>query len=145
MGFHVCQYVTEHQLRELGLERYSLFSSGDVAMSFDSGRSWVMPDMAPLYVALGWVPPPEFIADVMNGTLTTGARRQTRGLNPVTPISIGYMQGPEADPLPLRMDGVLPAGFLQALEKRMDEAAKMGSGFDAFSGRRQTKGFSPGG
>ena len=53
MGFHVCEYISKEQAEKMGLRNIDvLYSSGDVIMSFTSGNSWMMPDMARLYVEL---------------------------------------------------------------------------------------------
>lgn len=140
MGFHVCEYITREQAKEMGLRNQDVvYSSGDVIMTFASGQSWIMPDMARLYVELGWVPPQKFIDDVMNSELTSGERRQMRGASSA-PTSVGYLNRKD-HPLPLKMSDKLPAGFLEKLEDQMKKASTMGHGFDGFSGRRQTKGF----
>lgn len=42
-------------------------------------QSFIMPDMATLYIKLGWEPPAEFINTVMNGKLVEADRSGTRG------------------------------------------------------------------
>lgn len=136
MGFHLCEYITSQQAEELGLRnRHLIRSSGDVFMTFSSGRSWTMPDMAPLYIELGWVPPAEFIKDIMTNQLTAGIQVHTFSQPNFVPI--GYLN-PQDNPLPLKMSSALPPGFLEKLETRMKEASTIGIGGP--SGRIQKRG-----
>ncbi|MEZ0224542.1 MAG: hypothetical protein ACAH83_08315 [Alphaproteobacteria bacterium] len=147
MGFHRCEYLTREEGEQLKLRNIDvIYSSGDVTLCFSSGRSWQMPDMARLYIELGWVPPKEFVDDVMNSVLTDGARRQTRGL-PAAPQAIGYLN-PKDHPLPrpFAISEELPAGFLEKMEEHMKAAADMGHRIQTNgpqTGRAQTKGFRP--
>ena len=139
MGFHICEYITQEQAQAMNLRNKDvLYSSGDVFMTFTSGHAWIMPDMARLYVELGWVPPQDFIQDVMTGTLMANTPGATRTQH----IAIGYLN-PKEHPLPLRISDQLPPGFLEKLEGRMKEASAMGSAFKTFSGRLQTKSAPP--
>jgi hypothetical protein len=129
MGFHICGMcgdkgrVPEHLL-------YSNHSSGDVTLVFQSGRAWVMPDMILHYVAdHGWVPPAEFIADVMESELAEGRRIQTRSIQSSDkPTQVGYL----TDEV---IAGVAPDGFVRRLEELMLKAGQMNM-------RVQTKGMS---
>lgn len=145
MGFHVCKYLTREEAIDLGLRNVNVVhSSGDVTLWFDSGRGWRMPDMARLYAEIGWLPPQEFIDDVMTGKLDAVERVQTNA--PPKAVSIGYLD-PQRDllPKPFAKNPALPEGFLEKLEALMDQAAEMG--FDAAirggTGRLQTKGLNP--
>jgi hypothetical protein len=137
MGFHICEYITRDRAKEMGLRNWeAAHSSGDVVMSFSSGRAWIMPDMAPLYIELGWVPPQAFIDDVMHAELMSADRNQTRSTVPPTPV--GYLT-PKKHPLPLTMCEDIPEFFLIRLEFLMEKAATLGNGFNGYTGRRQTK------
>ena len=142
MGFHLCQYLkNEEEGKSLGLRNMDAYrSSGDVTLCYASGRSWVMPDMVRLYVELGWVPPKEFVDDVMNSDVVDGDRRQTRGV-PQKPQPVGYLN-PKDNPLPrpFKVSDELPAGFLEKLESHMKLAAEMGYRGQTFSGRAVTNG-----
>jgi hypothetical protein len=88
-----------------------------------------MPDMILHYVAdHNWQPPEEFVADVMNGTLEMGGRRQTRGVSDLFDgaTKVGYLEGE----IP---KGSVPDGFVFKLESLMHQAAGAGN-------RAQTKG-----
>ena len=138
MGVHICEYLKEEEGKRLGLMNMNVYySSGDVMLSYSSGRSWCMPDMVPLYIELGWLPPKEFIQDVMTSTVTEGERSQTRG-PAVRPVSIGYIN-PKDHPLPrpFKIHPALPEGFMKKLKDHMTHPV---------SKRNQTKslGFKPG-
>lgn len=126
MGFHVCESCKSKDESN----RFPNTSSGDVNLTFTNGHKWVMPDMILHYVAdHGWQPPSDFIADVMNGKLETGGRRQTRGgvsnvFDGATPV--GYLKG-------MIPTGPVPDGFVDQLERLMQQAS--GGGM-----RAQTKG-----
>lgn len=125
MGFHICE--TCHGQAQS--PRFPNTSSGDVNLTFSNGHRWVMPDMILHYVAdHGWQPPSEFVADVMNGELQTGGRRQTRSVGNVFDgaTSIGYLTGT----IPT---GPVPDNFVEMLENLMQRAS--GDGM-----RIQTKG-----
>jgi hypothetical protein len=132
MGWHECEYISREEAATLGL-RHAEFahSSGDFTLAFQSGRSWTMPDMAFLYLELGWVPPKDFMDDVMNSPLLTD-RRQSTGTR------IGYLN-PTDNPLPkpFKINDALPTGFLEKLETHFLQAAVTGN-------RVQTRGASPG-
>lgn len=127
MGFHVCGMCDD---KELEHALFSKCSSGDVTLAFQNGRAWVMPDMILHYVAdHGWMPPVEFITDVMEGELAGGRRVQTRSIQPlVEPVRVGYLTEEV-------VAGAVPDGFVQRLEELMLQAGKM-------SMRVQTKGMS---
>jgi len=92
-------------------------SSGDVTLHFDSGRSYVMPDMILHYIVdHGWVPPNEFIDDVMNREVAASGRRQMRGRGP---MPIGYLKE-------TFQAGSVPSGFADKLEILMAAAALNG-------------------
>ena len=72
-GFHHCMYCNK------------AISSGDVVLMFDSGHSYVMPDMILHYIAVHYyLPPVKFIDDVMNSTITVNINVKER---------IGYLDG----------------------------------------------------
>ena len=136
MGFHKNEYISEEEGKQLGLRNMDTWrSSGDVTLSFSSGRSWVMPDMARLYVELGWVPPREFVDDVMNSLLVDSASR---------PQPVGYLHA-KNDPLPrpFKVSDELPKGFLQKLEGLMAEAASLSYRGIGMTGRAQTNSAPP--
>jgi hypothetical protein len=83
MGFHRCEYCEQQgETPEL--------SSGDVTLNFSSGRSYEVPDMITHYVeAHGFLPPAEFIDDVLKSKLQSGSRAQTKSLA----IKVGYLHG----------------------------------------------------
>jgi len=123
MGRHRCEYLSYEQAKALNVRHLKdYYSSGDITLVFASGRSWRMPDMARLYVELGWVPRLPFILDVMGGTLTGGGRNQSDGI-PTAPVAIGYLN-PRDNPLPLRISDQLPMGFLARLEMLMESAQR---------------------
>ncbi len=127
MGWHQCEYITREEAEALNLRHKEFVtSSGDVTMSFHSGRSWVMPDMILLYVELGWVPPQDFIEDVMNSPLAAGDRRQTRSLSK-QPTPVGYLN-PRENPIPkpFRINPRLPEVFLDRLEACYDQVCPFG-------------------
>jgi hypothetical protein len=131
MGFHACEYLSYDDAQQRGIKHIDCFlSSGDVTLNFSSGNSWEMPDMAPLYVELGWVPPQAFINDVMNNKLTAGERLQTRGMS--VKEKIGYLS-PSTHPLPLVRNTSISEDFSNKLAQLMREAGNLGN-------RAQTKG-----
>lgn len=120
MGFHVCEYC-----KPGARNRYPNTSSGDVTLVFESGRIWEMPDMILHYVAdHGWLPPAEFVDDVLRGQVVSGNRLQTKSV--VAPTRIGYLSGQYRQ-------GAVPRGFVEKLESLMLQAARMGE-------RRQYRG-----
>ncbi len=124
MGFHVCEFLTREEAAAKGFKHLDVFfSSGEVTLHFASGRSWKMPDMATLYIELGWLPPVEFIEDVLGGNLIGGERQQTRSAT--QPISIGYLN-PRDNPLPLVQHPGLPADFSDTLSALMQRADRSG-------------------
>ena len=113
MGFHVCEFCRGNKE-----SKYPITSSGDVTLHFDSGRSYVMPDMVLHYIAdHHWVPPKEFIDDVINGEIAASDRRQTRSGNNL--MSIGYLRG-------TFKEGSVPDGFIEKLEILMVAASQNG-------------------
>ena len=138
MGWHECEYISREDAKALGL-RHADFanSSGDVTLSFQSGRSWVMPDMILLYVEIGWIPPQSFVADVINSQLVADRRIQFRGRSPEI-VPIGYLN-PEDDPIPkpFKINDTLPDGFLGKLEAHVMQVSSMGgpSWSDIFSNK----------
>ena len=111
MGFHMCEYCNGET------------SSGDVHLTFGSGKTYIMPDMIVHYIERhGYQPPQEFIRDVMGGQLLSGERWQTRAI----PERVGYLSGeyPRGD---------VPHLFVYVLAGMMAIAAKQGR-------RQQTKG-----
>lgn len=135
MGFHVCEYLTRDEAAKLGFRHATqLYSSGDITLSFQSDRSWTMPDMALLYVEIGWVPPTAFIDDVMESPLVAGQRVQTRSVS-AEPVKIGYLNARDSPlPRPFKISDKLPEGFLERLEALVTQASDMGN-------RVQTKSF----
>lgn len=142
MGFHECEYITKEQAAKMKLRNQDVIRSfGDVEVTFTSGNSWAMPDMARLYVELGWVPPKEFINDVMTSEILNSNHILTFAIpKPATPI--GYLN-PKDNPLPLKMSDKLPTGFLDKLESLMHKISDLGNDLDAPTTRRQTNGFKP--
>lgn len=120
MGFHVCQFCRGNKE-----SKYSITSSGDVFLSFNSGRSYIMPDMILHYIYdHGWVPPQEFIDDIMHGEIAETGRRQTR--ETTGPIPVGYLKGSFKQ-------GNVPAGFVEKLEILMVAASQSGDRFQTKS------------
>lgn len=120
MGFHTCQFC---QCKSDKSRRFPCTSSGDVTLSFKSGREWIMPDMILHYVFdHQWQPPSEFVEDVMHSQLQDSYRRQTRG----SPMQVGYLNE-------IFVPGTVPDGFVDQLERLMNEAEQSGN-------RAQTKG-----
>lgn len=113
MGFHVCMFCRGNKE-----SKYPITSSGDVTLHFDSGRSYVMPDMILHYIAdHHWAPPKEFIEDVMNGGIVASDRRQTRSCNSL--VSVGYLRD-------TFKEGRVPDGFIEKLEILMAAASQNG-------------------
>lgn len=112
MGFHVCEYCKKGQKN-----KHHNTSSGDVTLHFGSGRSYVMPDMILHYVVdHGWVPPGEFINDVMNDKVVESDRVQMRGCGSK---AIGYLKGKFET-------GSVPNGFVEKLAILMAAAEQNG-------------------
>lgn len=120
MGFHICEYCTA----DTSANVHSHLSSGDVTLVFASGHAWVMPDMILHYIEdHNWVPPQEFIQDVLNETLVAGQRLQTK--SPVSPQMVGYLSGK------VEFGGQMPlefgfASFAAKLQSLMQRAAAAG-------------------
>jgi hypothetical protein len=114
VGFHICEYCGSLSGREGN--RFSHLSSGDTVLAFDSGRTWRVPDMILHYVADHmWLPPQDFVDDVMNSELVEKKFGQER-----MSISVGYLQGPFEE-------GVVPTGFVERLQRLMKKAADQGN------------------
>ncbi len=131
MGFHVCEYCT--QVSFSGRAKQPALSSGDVSLFFADrgmGHQWVMPDMIVHYVRdHGYLPPQEFIDDMMLGQHIIGERWQTKGISSLTPTrQVGYLSGDFPH-------GVPPTGFLEKLQSLMQKEQDGGD-------RRQTRGMS---
>ena len=116
MGSHRCKYLTREEAEAKDLKHINYFySSGDTTLSFASGRTWRFPDMLPLYIELGWLPPQEFIDDILSGEILNKERLQSKSM----PQPIGYIS-PETHPLPLRRNESVPDG----LEDKISEIIK---------------------
>lgn len=127
MGFHRCEFCPHFA----GTTLFQNTSSGDVNLTFTNGNRWVMPDMILHYVAdHNWLPPREFVEDVMRGELADSGRVQTRSMNTIADIlrgnRVGYLAGSYEQ-------GSVPTGFVERLELLMRQAKDTG-------GRAQTKG-----
>ena len=130
MGSYTCEYTDMETAispgKKVGMTeaevRRAYYSCGDVRLISGCGKSWKMPDMAPLYVALGWEPPKEFVDDIMLGKITGGGRVETRDL--ARPERIGYLN-PRDNLLPLEPSPNVPAGFAR---KRLDVMRQAESG-----------------
>lgn len=120
MGFHICEYCTQRGS--------AATSSGDVTLRFSDGQTWEMPDMIVHYIQNhGYLPPQEFIDDVLLGQHVAGERWQTKSItSPTSAQSIGYLSGDYPQ-------GETPAGFLDRLQVLMEKAKDGGD-------RRQTRG-----
>lgn len=113
MGFHVCEYCKPESEN-----RFSNMSSGDTTLTFSSGRTWMVPDMILHYVVdHGWLPPQEFIGDVMNSKLIGGHRDQTKSPDVQ---HIGYLSGNFEQ-------GEVPEFFVEKLESLLNQAARSGN------------------
>lgn len=130
MGFHRCPYCLE-SVKEP--HQFSNHSTGDVNLSFSNGHRWVMPDMICHYVAdHQWLPPQEFIDDVMDGT--SNLKIQTVNYNSfaqriadvLNGTRVGYLSGE-------LVTGEVPDGFMTRLVAQMGQA-------HLFNMRLQTKG-----
>lgn len=118
MGFHLCEYCEKGQKN-----KYPSTSSGDVMLHFDSGRSYIMPDMVLHYIVdHNWAPPVEFVDDVMNSKVVESGREQYRGAM----VSVGYLKG-------AFKTGSVPAGFSVKLEILMAAASQSGDRFQTKS------------
>jgi hypothetical protein len=112
MGFHICEFCLPG-----AVTRHHNTSSGDVTLMFDNGHAWEMPDMILHYIAdHNWLPPEEFIKDVMERELVAASRLQTKA--PATRIA--YLSGPF-------VAGEVPAGFVEKLQRLMRQAEIAGS------------------
>lgn len=120
MGIHVCAYV------HVGEVWYPDTSSGDVVLKFSSGRAWEMPDMILHYIRdHNFLPPAEFIDDVMNHVYVGGERYQTKSLDTSRPVMVGYLTGAFEI-------GNVPSYFVEKLESLMSKSERDGM-------RRQTR------
>ena len=125
MGIHACIFPHEE------LCAFSVGSSGDVTMVFSSGRVWEAPDMLTHYVYdQGWIPPVDFVNDVMHSTLVDGVRMQTK--SPMLPKQVGYLDAGAVFNTPAP-EGYDVEKFVLKLMKVMREADRLGN-------RRQTRG-----
>ncbi|HYF05549.1 MAG TPA: hypothetical protein VEA59_05240 [Patescibacteria group bacterium] len=123
MGFHVCEYCPSEAQQ---INKFSRHSSGDVTLKFAGGSIYTMPDMVLHYVGdHQWLPPAEFISDVMTKELALGSRLQTKSAS-AAPKPVGYLHGTFSV-------GKVPPGFLDKLGKLMRRASLGGA-------RRQTRG-----
>lgn len=112
MGFHTCPYCN------------NATSSGDVTLTFDSNRTWVMPDMIVHYVQVhNYLPLQHFITDVMHYSLIKTNYRVTRSNQS---LQVGYLQGEF-------QLGNVPQGFVEKLQILMEQAGSSGD-------RQQSKG-----
>ena len=108
MGFHICEYCTGEHAET---------SSGDVILKFANGNTYMMPDMILHYVAdHGYLPPEQFVDDVLHCAFAAGERLQTKGF----PEKVGYLSGEFAQ-------GRAPQGFFTRLWSLMRLADKHGS------------------
>lgn len=126
MGFHVCEWCRTSPPRSEEMQ-FSHLSSADVTISFSSGRTWQFPFAGlPHYVTYhGYLPPADFIDDVVNGTPEAGQFIQTKSL----PMMVGYLQYPQMP------EGVVPAGFIEKLTALVDWAkGQNGNMFSATRG-----------
>ena len=128
MGLHSCEYCQDetdfnefvtNQRGESG--RFGPSSSADVTLTFASGNTWIFPWVGlPHYVTKHrYMPPVEFINDVMTNVLTVGRFMQTK--SPAHPV--GYLQGSEFP------TGDVPDGFIDKLEslvKQIEQQYNMG-------------------
>ncbi len=123
MGFHRCEYISREEAEAKGL-KYAKYtsSSGDTIINFQSGRSWQFPDMAALYIELGWVPPKEFIEDLQSGEILDSTRMQTKSMT----RRVGYLS-PEKDPLPLERNPMVPEGLEDKLADIISKASDFGA------------------
>lgn len=126
MGFHVCEWcgfgTKENQT-------YGPYSSADVTLTFESGRSWQFPWIGlPHYIVEhGFCPPQQFIDDVMNSKVVGGDFAQTKSI----PTLVGYLRHPETIPT-----GEIPEGFVEKLAELV-EGARNRNDYLSF---RQTRG-----
>lgn len=108
MGFHLCTYCPEGNRES---------SSGDVILHFANGKTYMMPDMILHYVAdHKYLPPAQFVDDVLYCAFVGGERLQTKGLTE----KIGYLDGKYAM-------GATPDGFFQRLWSLINRAKKAGN------------------
>jgi hypothetical protein len=91
MGFHVCAYCDGVRDQK---HWYPSTSSGDVTLRFVNGNIWEMPDMILHYVAdHGYLPPPDFVSDVMDGEIDHASARRTRSMGRPPARRVGYLEG----------------------------------------------------
>ena len=114
MGIHVCEY------KHTGECWYPDVSSGDVVLEFANNNAWEMPDMILHYVRdHNYLPPLEFINDVMNQPYVGGVRYQTKSLSSRKPVKVGYLSGEFTV-------GNVPAYFVERLESLMMKSERDG-------------------
>ncbi|MBI3632424.1 MAG: hypothetical protein HY225_03175 [Candidatus Vogelbacteria bacterium] len=134
MGFHLCSFCATGF--DMGRNKYSKISSGDVNLTFENAHKWVMPDMILHYVGdHHWLPPANFVDDVMNGELVECDRIQTLDIGTdkiYNGTRVGYLSGN------ILLDSVVPDGFLDMLEFLMKIAGA--SGMRVVTNRRVSKG-----
>lgn len=98
--------------------RFGPGSSGEPEIEFKNGHVWKMPDMILHYVSEHeWLPPEDFVDDVMYGTFVTGRRVQSKGGS--QPVKVGYLDGTYSK-------GAVPEGFLEKLETLVRLAEEYG-------------------
>jgi len=120
MGFHICPKP------KLGFTHgneepfFSDHSSGDNTLTFSNGNAWAFPDALVYYIIdCGWMPPKEFIQDIMNVDASKEEvkldRIQTKGLN---------MPGNNKKPEYLQNDSAIGMGYIN--QDDLDQARKQG-------------------
>lgn len=115
MGFHICEWCQQAGTLKNN-QAYSPYSSADVTLVFESGRSWQFPWVGlPHYITEhGYCPPKDFIDDVMNSKVVEGDFAQTKSF----PTAVGYLRHPEDIPT---VDEI-PEGFVEKLAQLVENA-----------------------
>ncbi len=133
MGFHACQFCFPQGFGSGSMKSdkdmaFGPYSSADVTLSFKSERKWEFPHTGLLHYITehGYLPPSDFIDDVMNGEVLEGQFAQTK--SPAT--RVGYLTEPGFP------TGQVPNGFVVTLLGRI-EAARNTNNYMSF---RQTRG-----
>ena len=140
MGYHICQFCkATGVLGSNGFNpkesfRFSPYSSADVTLKFTSGNAWVFPHegLAHYIFQHRFLPPKDFVEDVLRSELQSGVFRATRGRES-NPIRVGYLTEGGFQ------TGEIPDEFLERL-LALIEKSKSRVDYLGGSSIRQTKG-----
>lgn len=115
MGWHTCQWC-EKQGDVKAAHIYRPYSSQDVTLEFDSGRTWRFPHTGLLHYVTShhYLPPEQFVMDVLTAKVVSGKGRQTKALETV--VDVGYLLWPDMP------TGHVPDAFVDALRELIWQA-----------------------